>query len=41
VIVTVGAALSIVHVYEAGAPGLPEGLVARTANVWLPSLSPV
>jgi len=39
VIVTVGATVSVVHVNVAAAPWLPNGSVARTRNVWAPSLT--
>ncbi len=36
----VGGVVSTIHVYEAGAPIFPFGLVARTWKVRLPSVSP-
>jgi len=42
VIVVLGAARSIVHVYVAGvASVLPAGSMARTLKVWLPAASPL
>src|SRR5206468_4035679 len=35
--VTVGAVVSIVHVYAVEAPVLPAASVPRTENVWLPA----